>query len=128
MIVGYIKGLCACGCGKPTTLSLETDTKRGYRKGDPLRFAKNHHARFGPVKGYRTVLVNGKHKRSHRMRAEAALGRPLPPKTIVHHVDGSRNVYAPLVICENQAYHVLLHYRTRIVRAGGNPNTDKICC
>lgn len=26
------------------------------------------------------------------------------------------------------AYHKLLHYRTRVLKAGGNPNSDKMCC
>jgi uncharacterized CHY-type Zn-finger protein len=31
------------------------------------------------------------------------------------------------VICQDAAYHLLLHARTRIVRAGGSPNTQRIC-
>jgi hypothetical protein len=63
----------------------------------------------------------------HRMRAEKALGKPLPPKAIVHHADGSKRDDAPLVICPDDAYHMLLHRRMTILRAGGNPNTDLIC-
>jgi hypothetical protein len=63
----------------------------------------------------------------HVARAERALGHPLPLKAVVHHADGSKDPNAPLVICENQAYHRLLHMRMRIKAAGGNPNTDRIC-
>lgn len=63
----------------------------------------------------------------HRIRAEKALGKPLPPGAIVHHADGTRRDDAPLVICPDDAYHMLLHRRMRIKAAGGNPNTDLIC-
>lgn len=66
---------------------------------------------------------------THVLIAEKALGKPLPPKAHVHHVDGDHMNNAPsnLVICQDMAYHKLLHYRTRIVKAGGNPNTQKFC-
>jgi hypothetical protein len=63
----------------------------------------------------------------HRRIAEQALGKPLPPKAIVHHADGSKSERAALVICEDQAYHMLLHVRMRVLRAGGDPNTERIC-
>lgn len=45
-------------------------------------------------------------------------------------IDGDHlnNANSNLVICQDAAYHKLLHVRTRIVKAGGNPNTEKICC
>jgi hypothetical protein len=45
----------------------------------------------------------------------------------VHHADGTKSAAAQLVICQDAAYHNLLHARMRIVRAGGNPNTDRVC-
>lgn len=65
----------------------------------------------------------------HVMVAERALGRYLPPGSQVHHVDGNTRNNAPsnLVICQDDAYHKLLHVRARILRAGGDPNTSKIC-
>jgi hypothetical protein len=45
----------------------------------------------------------------------------------VHHADGSRRDDAPLVICQDAAYHKLLHVRMRVREAGGNPDTDRIC-
>ncbi len=63
----------------------------------------------------------------HRVRAENALGRPLPPKAQVHHADGSKSPDAPLVICQDNSYHKLLHNLMRIKSAGGNPDTQKLC-
>jgi len=34
--------LCACGCGDPTKLARQTDTKRGWVKGQPLRYLWGH--------------------------------------------------------------------------------------
>lgn len=84
------------------------------------------------VVGYRKVIrvKNGRKvfDRLHRLRAEKALGRPLPRGVVVHHADGSTADDAPLVICQDNAYHMLLHRRMRVKAFGGNPSTDAICC
>lgn len=77
---------------------------------------------------YKHVGLNGEHRALHRVRAERALGRPLPEGVVVHHADrNGLSLDGPLVICQDQAYHQLLHARMRIKEAGGNPNTDAIC-
>lgn len=65
----------------------------------------------------------------HVAVAEKALGKKLPKKAIVHHVDGNplNNKPTNLVVCPSQAYHLLLHARQRIMDAGGDPNTQKVC-
>jgi hypothetical protein len=85
---------------------------------------------------YKAVTIHG-HARAdsqghvlvHVLVAETALGHPLPKKAIVHHVDEdpSNNANRNLVICQDQAYHKLLHVRANIVRAGGHPDTENVC-
>lgn len=95
---------CGCGCG---------------------RLVRGAHA-----PGHRPVVRSYRIRggiRMHRRRAEQALGKPLPPKAVVHHADGTRSDDAPLVICENQSYHRLLHARMNVKRAGGHPDSDAVC-
>jgi hypothetical protein len=78
------------------------------------------------------VLANGKKGRGiyeHVLVVERAIGRKLPVGAVVHHVDlvEGNNANNNLVVCVNQAYHMLLHALFRILQAGGNPHLDKIC-
>lgn len=124
-------GYCQCGCGGLAPIAKESG--KGYRKGESKRYIAGHHP-HGFVKGHPSTRPK-KHlgykeygdRQAHRLRAERALGKPLPPFAVVHHADGSKDEDAPLVICENQAYHMLLHARIRVRDAGGNPNTDCRC-
>lgn len=83
----------------------------------------------GEYRGYPGRSIDGVKKGLHVLVAERAIGKPLPPGAEVHHVNGvksdSRN--ANLVICQDSAYHHLLHKRARILKAGGDPNTQRIC-
>lgn len=82
------------------------------------------------VSKYRaTTTASGLFKRTHVIVAEKALGKPLPVGSKVHHVDsdGHNNANRNLVICQDEAYHKLLHRRQRVRAAGGNPNTDLLC-
>ena len=98
-----IKQPCACGCGVIV---------RG-------KYVRAHR----PLLSYRFK----KRRRTYAIRAEKALGKPLPKGSVVHHADGSKNEHAPLVICQDHAYHMLLHRRMRIVARGGNPDTESFC-
>lgn len=59
----------------------------------------------------------------HRLIAERVLGEPLPPDAEIHHWDGNKlnNAHSNLVICENTAYHKLLHLRQQAMAATGDP-------
>lgn len=111
-----VMALCECGCGQHTKLAPQTDAAKGWTRGQPKRFLRGHQGRIQwskeSVKGYR--MASGRKRQTlHRRRAELALGKPLPRGAEVHHADGSMRDDAPLVICQDRAYHMLLHKRMR---------------
>jgi hypothetical protein len=75
-------------------------------------------------RGYINVQRKGKQQWLHRLIAEAALGKPLPKSTEVHHVNVTSDNYS-LVVCPGRAYHKLIHARERASNACGNPNFRK---
>jgi hypothetical protein len=64
----------------------------------------------------------------NRKIAERILKRKLSKTTVVHHIDGDDDNNKPsnIVICEDQAYHLLLHKRERALKACGH--ADWIRC
>ncbi len=132
MADNYPIGFCQCGCGQPTNINKKNSTSHHLVKGQPRRFLAGHNTKLQKPRkrSLRALCVRreGRVVRHHRVRAEQALGRPLPPKAVIHHPDRDPwNPDARLVICDSQAYHMLLHRRMRIQAAGGNPNTDGRC-
>lgn len=109
-------GLCQCGCGAQTA-RVATRVAQGYALGDFYRFVSGHHmkARADLTRNAYVPIHDSSRKHGyvyeHVLRAEQALGRPLPHGAQVHHVDENRRNSANtnLVICENRAYHALLH-------------------
>lgn len=115
--------LCQCGCGETTNAVTMADKRLSLKVGDFYRFKSGHSSRLRSCRAYPrsgSIYI-------HRQRAEKALGRPLPEGCHVHHADGSKNPKAPLVICQDAAYHDLLEIRTKALRRGGDPNTQRWC-
>lgn len=127
--------VCECGCGQAAPIATRTDVKRGYIAGQPRRFIRGHNVERKAVTAnpYRQVWSPG-HPRGasvgeHIRVAEMALGKPLPRTARVHHVDGNprNNLPSNLVVCQDETYHRLLHFRAEVIRRGGNPNEQKWC-
>lgn len=80
------------------------------------------------VKGHPSADRDG-HVLEHILVAEKALGKYLPDGAVVHHADENtkNNANGNLVICQDVAYHKLLHVRIKTLRRGGDPNTEKFC-
>lgn len=72
----------------------------------------------------------GRHKPQHVQIVETVLGRRLPVGTVVHHANQVRddNANGNLVVLQNTSEHMALHRRLRVLRAGGDPWTDRLCC
>jgi len=143
-----MQGFCECGCGEKTKISPASNKKLGYTKGKPRRFLCGHQARNGAQAGISNSRWNGgrvfcsgrpkimakDHHRAnssgyvyeHILIAEKALGKSLPPKAVVHHADATKNG-GQLVICQDTAYHMLLHRRMRAHKACGHASWRKCC-
>lgn len=73
--------------------------------------------------GYKRQMVRTqKYELEHRILAESALGHSLPEKAVVHHWDDNpaNNTPSNLVICQDDAYHFLLHRRKRRLEDTGS--------
>ncbi len=57
--------------------------------------------------------------------AEKILGKVLPEEVVIHHPNHNRWDNSLIVICENQAYHFLLHRRENALKACGHANWRK---
>ncbi len=132
-------GYCRCGCGGKTPIAKNNHSTHGWIKGQPIKFIFKHNSR-----GQCNPRWNGgKRKRSdgymyiwkpdhpraaknyvmeHILVAEKALGKLLPDKVEIHHINEIRyeNFNKNLVLCENLAYHKFLHVRLRALKACGH--------
>lgn len=93
---------------------------RWIRNGDPTKLKRRVSGDGGYNHGYMRVTINGERKVESIFLAEKVLGTPLPIGAIVHHLSGNKkdNRNANLVICQDRAYHALIHKRMRAVKNG----------
>lgn len=77
--------------------------------------------------GYLGHQIDGVRIFDHVRIAEKALGKPLPPGAVVHHVNEVKTDNTPtnLVICPNRAYHNLIHARMAAMAATGDASKRK---
>lgn len=124
---------CQCGCGGTTK-----DPHKNYMRGHtPHSIESRIKMSNSMYKGSKTIDSHGylrvryggvgKTTKEQRLIAEKVLGKKLKDSYKVHHVNGNRsdNRNCNLVICEDNAYHFLLHKRERAYRACGNVNWRK---
>lgn len=73
--------------------------------------------------------VGGRFVQEHILIVEKALGKSIPKGAVIHHVDENpqHNWNTNLVLCQDKAYHWLLHARQRVLKDGFNPDTHKKC-
>lgn len=86
-------------------------------------------AKARPVDGrfYPATSDDGRNRRLHRVLAERALGRPIPASAPVHHFneDIADVSGGNLVLCQDAAYHKLLHRRQEALAACGHASWRK---
>lgn len=116
-------GLCQCGCGQRAPIAQRSNPKRGYRRGDPLRYLPGHNPRRRgmlfkkledgwrvedrgyqtpcwiwmrsiDVKGYGIVPVAGRHRKAHVLVYERQVGR-IPDGLQLDHLCRVRNCVNP---------------------------------
>ena len=125
--------LCECGCGKITNIAKQTENRRGILKGQHFRFVHGHHPGWNggrTIRGGYVLIYMPEHPFStaqgyigeSRLVAEKAFGKHIPTKHPIHHSNGatSDNIPKNLVVCEDNAYHKLLHVRINALAACEN--------
>jgi len=136
--------LCECGCGGVAPIASRTRSSRGIKKGDQLRFIKNHNihesrykfpvksgedhpawkgGRITTQKGY-IKIQRPKHHRAdgsgyvfeHILVAEKMYGGALPRGAEVHHNNRLRHDNSPknLTICKDHDEHMRIHKQDAI--------------
>lgn len=97
--------------------------------GDPMTVGTRRANGEGSINrhGYKLMHSGGKQRHEHILVAERALGKPLPIGAVVHHIDENKlnNTPTNLVICQDDAYHFLLHQRQRAIDACGHAHWRK---
>lgn len=142
--------LCECGCGGLAPIAKQAGD--GYRKGEPKKFIRGHNAdgKYFPrltgkdngnwrggrpgADGYNLILQPDHPKADkkgyvpeHVLVCEKALGKYLPEGAVPHHRNGIKTDNRPenLIVCQDQAYHMTVHRRTRAFKSCGHAGWRK---
>ena len=116
---------CSVGDCKQRVLAKAMCSKhygRAEKYGDPNKVTMRKRGTGGyTTAGYLIIGRDGRQRMEHVLIAEAALGKPLPPGSVVHHGNGNPSDNRPdnLVICPGEWYHRLIHRRMRALAECG---------
>ena len=100
------------------------------QKGVPFKRAIDPTSMRNSTRWYKKVGIGYQRAEyEHRLIVEKAIGKKLPAQATVHHIDGDRanNSNHNLLVCQDAAYHNLIHYRTDALAASGNASYVKCC-
>lgn len=126
---------CKCGCGNITKVASRTRAERGWIKGEHHNFVYGHSLR-DPEKPLADIGKGINHngyeyttggELVHRQIVEKLLGKTLSNDVVVHHWDENRanNENRNLLVCQDGAYHKLIHQRMNAFKACGDANWRK---
>ena len=97
-------------------------TAGAYRGIFPLSTSERAFSSFMASERYVRVWdkAQGKALRVHRVLVEEALGRPLAPNEVVHHINGDRsdNRLENLQVLSSQGHHMALEHLQRKLKRG----------
>lgn len=140
-----VEGFCQCGCGKKTTVHERNRPCLGIVKGSPRKFILGHGmkgkrganwtgGKIVDTLGYVRILkkdhprsdING-YVKEHILIVESIFGGSLPSGSSIHHVNEIRSDNRPenLVLCQDEAYHHLLHDRMKAKKECENASWRK---
>jgi len=131
-----VRWICKCDCGNETIVTADSLLSGKTKSCGCLRkrVGEESHSWKGGLgraaHGYlRRNIGNGDREQDHRVVVEKALGEPIPPNAVVHHIDENKenNSNNNLVLCEDRAYHNFLHMRLRALKACGHANWIRCC-
>lgn len=132
---GEVKWNCLCECGSDCIVSsnsLRSGTKScGCMRNKSGPDSPRWNGGIGFVLGGYVRINIGRNKRAleHREVIKRVIGKEIPRGAIPHHVDynKSNNKNNNLVLCNDRAYHNLIHRRTDALRLCGHADWLKCC-